>query len=105
MQLAILKLKKHYGKDGEANWARLLAAEFNMEGHKMRPVKKGGEIVGFSKGAPAPSFRKQFLVAESGDFTFLSDDDFERFLNRLKWLGFTHFKWANAIHEMEPIEI
>ncbi len=107
MHLAVLKLKKHFDKQGNANWVRLLAAEYNMEGRKMRPIERGGEIVAFQvfKESPCPSFRKEFLVAESSDYTFLSDRDFERFLNRLKWLGFTHFKWADAVDEMEPMPI
>lgn len=104
MQLAVLKVKKHR-KDGKILWSRLQAAEMNLQGRKMLPITEGGELVGFRPTYVVPAFTRDYLIAESSDHSFLSDEVFEKFLSRLKWLGFTHFKWYDAIDKMEPVEI
>lgn len=59
---------------GAARGVRLVAAIPNMAG------KAFGDVV--------PSFRAPYFIAESGDDHTVSEDMRERFLEKLKWLGF-----------------
>lgn len=107
MQLAVLKIKKIRDRHNHERvvFYRLQAAEDNLEGWKQLPVVKGDEVVAFKKVRPAPSFRRPFFIAETGDHTSLSEKTMGRFLERLRWLGFTHIKWFDQYDSMEPHEI
>lgn len=74
---------------------RFQAAIPNQAAVKMKPVKKKGEHVGFmATNIPTTSFRKDYLIFETGDMSEINERDFERFLGTLKGLGFSHYQWA-----------
>lgn len=68
----VKEVKRPYS--GAAIGVRLVAAIPNMAG------KAFGEAV--------PSFNKPYFIAESGDSNWVTEPMRERFLEKLRWLGF-----------------
>lgn len=93
MSKAIIKLSNTRSPKN-SHWYRLKAATPNMAAFKMRPIEINGDLDGFSKtNTPCPSFGPMYLIHQSGDMTSLSKGFLERFLDTLRWKGYTEFEF------------
>lgn len=73
---------------------RFEAAIPNMQGRKMKALRENGEVVDFrASKEEAPSWRKPYLIADSSDFFVLSAKDHARFLEKLRWYGYSEFEY------------
>ena len=83
---------------------RFQAAIPNQAAKKMKPfTTKKGDRGFIATDVPAVSFKKDYLVYETGDMSDINERDFERFLKGLKGMGFSHYQWA--AEGSQPVEI
>lgn len=73
---------------------RLQACMPNEAARKMF-IRESGDLVITSK--MVPSFQRHYLIAESSDLGYVTDSDFERFKEKLKWAGYTEIEMLTTL--------
>ena len=81
---------------------RLEAAIPNMDGRVMKARKDGDSTAFYATDERAPSFRKPYLIEQTGDYGRISKDKIDRFMDRLKWEGFKDFELIGK-YQGEPL--
>lgn len=79
---------------------RLEAAVPNLEGRVMRMY---GEDF-YATQQVAPSFRGKYLIAESSDYATIGNSQLLRFLDSLKWNGYSSFEYFGK-YNGEPLSV
>lgn len=94
MSKAIIKLVTARTPSGKVKGLRLKAATPNMSAFKMRPIEINGEVEGYSHtSTPCPSFGPMYLIHSTGDITKLTSGLMNRFLDTLRWKGYSEFEF------------
>lgn len=82
---------------------RIEAAVPNSQGRVMRAKQINGETVGFyATKQEAPSFRRPYLIEVGSDHSSIDPTKVNRFLDDLRWQGFTEFEFVGR-YAGEPL--
>jgi hypothetical protein len=92
---ALIRIQPKYRPvSGDLQGMRIQAALPNMAARKMVRTSAGFRATE----TPVPAFRKPYLVAETGDQSWFTENDLERFKQKLKWEGFSEFEMLTDLN-------